>query len=168
LSSAVWKPVWKFEDAVKQAQKLGYAEADPAADIEGHDVRLKVAILANELLGGKLHLKDVPCQGISQVTCEQVTEAVRDGHRWKLIGTARSNNRRVQARVAPQRLPFSHPLAGVSGSTNAVSFGSELLGKVTVVGPGAGRAETAYALLSDIIAIYKSAATPVGQGRRDG
>ncbi len=147
----------EFADALKQAQELGYAEADPTADIEGHDVRLKVAILANELLGAALHPRDIPCQGISGLTAEQVTDAVRDGHRWKLVGAAsRSPDGRVKATVAPQRLPLSHPLASVSGPTNAVSFGSALLGKVTVIGPGAGRIETAYALLSDIVAIHRS------------
>jgi homoserine dehydrogenase len=152
-----------FAAAVKQAQQLGYAEADPTADVEGYDVRLKVVILANELLGAKLHPNDVSCQGISQLTAEQVVEAVRDGYRWKLIGAAsRSSTGEISASVAPQKLPASHPLASVSGPTNAVSFGSELLGKVTVIGPGAGRIETAYALLSDIIAIHNSTPASVG------
>lgn len=153
-----------FAAAVKQAQELGYAEADPTADVEGYDVRLKVVILTNELLGANLHPNDVACQGISQLTSDQVNDAVRDGHRWKLIGAAsRSSDGTVTASVAPQRLPLSHPLAGVSGPTNAVSFGSELLGKVTVIGPGAGRIETAYALLSDIVAIHNSTASSIGK-----
>jgi homoserine dehydrogenase len=153
-----------FADAVKQAQELGYAEADPRADVEGFDVRLKVVILANELLGAKLHPNDVTCHGISQLTSDQIYEAISDGYRWKLIGSAfRASDGLVKASVAPQRLPLSHPLASVSGPTNAVCFGSELLGKVTVIGPGAGRIETAYALLSDIVAVHRSIAASYGK-----
>lgn len=146
-----------FAAALSRAQALGYAEADPTADIEGFDVRLKVVILANELLGANLHPRDVACQGISKLTSAQINDALHDGSRWKLIGSAsRAANGEVKASVAPQRLPLSHPLAGVSGPINAISFGSELLGKVTVIGPGAGRIETAFALLSDIVAIHNS------------
>ncbi|WP_349436574.1 homoserine dehydrogenase [Pararhizobium sp. A13] len=145
-----------FADAVKEAQSLGYAEADPTADVEGHDVRLKVVILANELLGGKLTPKDVACQGISGLTAANI-ETAQEGYRWKLIGSASlAEDGRIEARVAPRRLPLDHPLAGVGGAINAVSFKTGLLGAVTVTGPGAGRIETAYALLSDIIAIHQA------------
>jgi homoserine dehydrogenase len=146
-----------FTSAVRQAQELGYAEADPTADIQGHDVRLKVVILANELLGGNLKPQDVACQGISGLTAADIETAARAGCRWKLIGSASvTGDGRIEARVAPRRLPLDHPLAGVGGAINAVSFTTELLGAVTVTGPGAGRMETAYALLSDIIAIHGS------------
>ncbi|TGV11407.1 homoserine dehydrogenase [Mesorhizobium sp. M8A.F.Ca.ET.173.01.1.1] len=148
-----------FADAVKEAQALGYAEADPTADIEGHDVRLKVVILANQLLGGNLAPTDVACRGISSLTLADVQAAANDGCRWKLIGSAtRSADGRIRASVAPQRLPIGHALAGVGGAINAISFKTELLGEVTVTGPGAGRIETAYALLSDIIAIHRDCA----------
>jgi len=148
-----------FAEAVKEAQALGYAEADPTADIEGHDVRLKVVILANELLGGNLAPADVVCKGISSLTLADVEAAANENCRWKLIGSAaRYPDGRIQASVAPQRLPIEHPLAGVGGAINAVSFKTELLGAATVTGPGAGRVETAYALLSDIIAIHRDCA----------
>ncbi len=146
-----------FADAVKEAQSRGYAEADPTADVEGYDVRLKVVILANELLGGKLTPKDVACQGISGLTAANIETAAQEGCRWKLIGSAcLAEDGRIEARVTPQRLPLDHPLAGVGGANNAVSFKTGLLGAVTVTGPGAGRIETAYALLSDIIAIHQA------------
>lgn len=145
-----------LEQAVRQAQELGYAEADPTADIEGHDVRLKVAILANELLNAEIEPRDVGCQGIAGLTPADIAQAARSEQRWKLIGSARrGENGRVLATVAPQVLPISHPLARTAGAANAVSFDTELLGAVTVSGPGAGRTETAYALLSDIIAIHR-------------
>jgi homoserine dehydrogenase len=154
-----------FTAAVQEAQELGYAEADPTADVEGHDVRLKVVILANELLGGNLKPKDVACNGISQLSPADIEAAARQGHRWKLIGSAAVGEAgRIEARVAPQRLPLDHPLAGVTGVINAISFKTDLLGAITVTGPGAGRVETAYALLSDIIAIHRSR---IGTGKRE-
>jgi homoserine dehydrogenase len=144
-----------FEAAIKEAQELGYAEANPAADIEGHDVQLKVLILANELLDAGIELQDVQRKGISSVTLDDIRNAAQDGRRWKLVGSARRiADGTVTAGVAPIALPLDHGLAGVSGATNAVSFDTDLLGPVTVSGPGAGRVETAYALLSDIIAMH--------------
>lgn len=144
-----------FEVAISEAQELGYAEANPAADIEGYDVQLKVLILANELLDARMDLKDVQRQGISTVTPENIEKAAREGRRWKLIGAARRNlDGSVTAGVSPLALPLDHGLAGVSGATNAVSFETDLLGAVTVSGPGAGRVETAYAVLTDIIAMH--------------
>ena len=146
-----------FSEAVNQAQALGYAEADPTADVEGHDVRLKVVILANELLGAALKPTDISCQGISALTTTDIETAFKEGYRWKLIGSAvRRENGSIEASVAPRRLPLEHPLAGVGGATNAISFSTEMLGSMTVTGPGAGRVETAYALLSDIVAIHRS------------
>lgn len=144
-------------DAVAEAQKLGYAEADPTADIEGSDVQLKVVILANELLGGNLTTSDVTREGISHVSADDISKAAAEGKRWKLIGSAKRNaDGTVTGKVAPQAVSATHPLHGVSDATNAVTFKTDLLGDVTVSGPGAGRVETAFALLSDIIAIDSS------------
>ena len=141
--------------AIAEAQERGYAEADPTADLEGHDVQLKVMILANEVLGASLRREDVPCKGISGITPREVQDAASKGLHWKLVGSAkRRADGTVDARVAPLALPAHHPLAGASGANNAVAFDTDLLGTVTVSGPGAGRVETAYALLSDIIAIH--------------
>lgn len=147
-----------YADAVKQAQALGYAEADPTADVEGFDVRLKVVILANQLLNANLTPQDVLCTGITGLTAADVQSAVFEGHRWKLIGEASiGDNGIVSASVSPKRLSLKQPLAGVNGATNAVSFKNDMLGEMTIMGPGAGRVETAYALLSDIIAIHANA-----------
>lgn len=144
-----------FNDAVVQAQQLGYAEADPTADVEGFDVRLKVVILANELLNARLNVSDVACSGISNISAQDIAHASANGASWKLIGSAdRTADGSVRASVEARLLPNSHPLAGIAGATNAVSFNTELLGAVTVSGPGAGRIETAFALLSDIVAIH--------------
>jgi homoserine dehydrogenase len=141
-------------DAITEAQELGYAEADPTADIGGSDVRLKVTLLANELWGTELTTEDVPTQGITSITHEKIEEASAQGAHWKLIGQAqRDAAGNITASVGPQMLPSDHPLAGISGATNAVMFDTKYLGPVTISGPGAGREETAYALLSDIVAI---------------
>ncbi|ABK04935.1 homoserine dehydrogenase [Arthrobacter sp. FB24] len=147
---------FELAEAVREAQELGYAEANPAADLEGFDVQLKVLILANELLGGNLELKDVRREGISALTPGDIRAAASSGRRWKLIGSARRTpDGGIAASVAPRAVDVAHSLAGISGATNAVSFETDLLGPVTVSGPGAGRIETAYALLSDIMAIHK-------------
>ncbi|ADZ93177.1 Homoserine dehydrogenase [Marinomonas mediterranea MMB-1] len=144
-----------FEQAIKQAQELGYAEADPTADIGGKDVMLKVIVLANSLFGVHLATQDVACVGIDTLTETDIIQAQQDGFHWKLIGKASLlENGQVEAQVAPEKLPSDHPLAGAQGATNAVTFYTDMLGPVTVSGPGAGRIETGYALLSDIIAIH--------------
>ncbi|WP_296655245.1 homoserine dehydrogenase [Paraburkholderia sp.] len=146
-----------FSEALEKAQRLGYAEADPTADIEGHDVRLKVVILANELLGAKLTPADVPCKGISGLTLQNIQDAVAANARWKLIGSAsKMADGTIRASVEPRMLPLENSLTGVGDAVNAVTFKTGLLGDVTVRGPGAGRIETAYALLADIISIHKA------------
>lgn len=150
-------------DAVAEAQALGYAEADPTADIEGSDVQLKVVILANELLGAEITTADVSRVGISGITASDVIAAAAAGEHWKLLGTInRDESGAVTASVQPLSLAADHPLAGISGATNAIAFTTDLLGTVTMSGPGAGRLETAYALLSDIIAIDAQQASLVG------
>lgn len=146
-----------LDAAITEAQALGYAEADPTADIAGSDVRLKVAILANQVLGANILVDEVATEGITGLTARDLADAAKSGKRWKLIGSAeRTSDGSVLARVRPVALAADHPLAGISGATNAVTFDTDLLGKVTVAGPGAGRVETAYALLSDLISIDRT------------
>ena len=145
-----------FADAITSAQKQGYAEADPSADVEGKDVMLKVIVLANRLWGANLTRDNVQCQGITGLTETMVKETVAEGCHWKLVGKAsKQEDGSVVASVSPEKLSLEHPLAGISGAVNAITFTSGMLGDVTVSGPGAGRIETAYAILSDIIAIHQ-------------
>jgi homoserine dehydrogenase len=143
-----------YEAALSEAQELGYAEADPAGDVEGYDAAGKVVILANLLTGAALTMEDVDRQGISGLSAADVAAAEAAGEHWKLIGTIERDGTTVQASVRPVRLPFSHPLAGVNGPTNAITYTTELLGDVTLIGPGAGRLETGYALLADLLALH--------------
>jgi homoserine dehydrogenase len=150
-----------FEAALKEAQELGYAEADPSADIGGSDVRLKTLILAQEFLGFNGTHAEIAMQGIADLKEEDVRAAPAQGRRWKLIGEGRKGaDRKTLLSVRPVALPLSDPLAGISGAMNAVTFGTDLLGDVTVSGPGAGRRETAFALLSDILATVRMAVPP--------
>ena len=144
-----------YADALKLAQKLGYAEADPTADVEGFDAAGKIVILSNVLLGGSIAPADVRREGIGSITRAMVLEAKRQGHRYKLVARAKKDGGKVTADVAPQRLPLSDPLAGVMGAQNALTFDTDLLGKVTIQGPGAGKIETGFSILSDLLAIHR-------------
>ena len=141
-------------DAIKIAQELGYAEADPTADIEGFDVMLKVVILVNQLLGANLKTKDVIREGIVNISEDKIRSAKEEGKHWKLIGQASINDDgTISASVSPICLSAEDTLSSISGPINAIAFDTDLLGTVMVSGAGAGRIETAYALLADILKI---------------
>jgi len=145
-----------YEEALAEAQRLGYAEADPTADVEGHDALGKLLILSAVVMDTPLTWEQVNCQGISRLTLDDVGRARSEGKRWKLIAQLRRAGEGVEASVGPQAIPASAPLAGVSGATNAITFVTDLLGEVTLVGPGAGRRETGFALLADLLEIHTS------------
>ncbi len=142
-----------YAAALRQAQELGYAEAVPDADVFGWDALAKVTILANVVFGANLSPADSPCTGITDISPDQIAAAAADGKRHKLIGRVWRDGSQVRASVEPQLIDLSHPLAGVGGATNAMTVSTDTLGDVTVVGPGAGRRETGFALLNDLIAI---------------
>lgn len=140
-----------YADALTKAQELGYAEADPAGDVEGWDAAGKVLILAQALFGVSLKMSDLSVEGITKITAEDVKLAQANGERWKLIATATPEG----GSVKPLRLPINDPLASVSGSTNAVTFKTDLMGNISLIGAGAGKLETGNALLSDLLAIHR-------------
>lgn len=144
-----------YAEALREAQESGYAEADPRGDVEGHDAAGKVVILANLLMNLPLSMRDVDRQGIIHLRPEDLRRARADGMRWKLIGAVeRVGMDGFRASVAPTRLPLSHPLASVGGAANGITYSTELLGEVTLIGPGAGRVETGFAVLSDLFSIH--------------
>jgi homoserine dehydrogenase len=143
-----------YAEALAEAQKLGYAEADPTGDVEGFDAAGKVVILSNLVMGANIHMEDVVRKGITQLTVEDIQTAKAEGKRWKLIGTIERDGGQVKASVQPVALTITHPLASVGGATNAVTYTTRLLGDVTLIGAGAGRLETGYALLNDLLAIH--------------
>ena len=145
-----------YDEVLKVAQDLGYAEADPTGDVEGHDARGKVTILANIVMGASLDINDVSCEGITKITPGDIQKAKDQNSRWKLIGTVEKKDGKVIGSVEPQMIELSHPLAGVMGATNALTFTTDLLGDVTIVGPGAGKIETGFSILTDILSIHRN------------
>jgi homoserine dehydrogenase len=145
-----------YQDALKKAQELGYAEANPTADVEGFDAMGKVVILTNVVLEKNIKIKDVQRKGITEITKNDIEVAKSEGKVWKLIGSAEvQKDGAIKARVWPEKLPMSDPLAGVSGATNALTYYTDELGDVTIVGPGAGKRETGFALLIDLLEINR-------------
>jgi homoserine dehydrogenase len=143
-----------FGEALAEAQRLGYAEADSTGDVEGYDAAAKAVILANVVMDGRLGLADVERAGITTLTRDTIEAARASGERWKLIARIWRDGETVRASVQPTRLPLSHPLAGVGGATNAITFSTDLLGDITLIGPGAGGAATGFAVISDILAMH--------------
>lgn len=141
-----------YADALHQAQKLGYAEADPSADVDGWDAAAKLIILSGVLFGRPFTLRDLEVRGITGITPQDMEAARQAGERWKLIAQVTPDG----GSVRPMRLPLSDPLAAVSGATNAVTYVTDLLGSVTLVGAGAGRLSTGFAVLSDLLDIHRA------------
>ena len=140
-----------FDHALKEAQQLGYAETDPTNDIEGYDSASKVVILANSVFGVNAKFKDVSITGITAVTSEAIALARESGMVIRLIGEVSKD----KLEVSPRLIPKGHPLS-ISGSLNTALINTDLAGPITVSGRGAGRKETASAILSDLIAIMKT------------
>lgn len=147
-----------YKSALREAQDKGYAEANPTADVDGYDAAIKIVILSNLLLNIPLKLENVEREGIGEISTKDVVRAQKVGEVWKLVAWVERTTDMVKASVRPIRLPQSHPLAGISGATNAITFVTNLLGDVTIVGPGAGRVETGYAVLSDLLDIHHRSA----------
>ena len=144
-----------YADALKEAQELGYAEAKPDADVEGWDAVAKVVILSKSVMGVDIGVKDVDRTGITGISLEDVEAAKKEGKRWKLIGRVTREGAGVRASVRPEKVALTDPLAAVGGATNALTFETDLLGDVTIVGPGAGRKETGFSLLIDLLTIHR-------------
>lgn len=142
-----------YEEALALAQEKGYAEANPEGDVEGKDALYKVVILANHLLRHPLSIEDVPCQGITGITREMIEEAQAEGKRWKLLARLEKKDGVFQAAVGPEKISVTDPLAAVRGATNAITYECDLLGPITLTGAGAGKTETGYALLADLLAL---------------
>ncbi|MFA6952690.1 MAG: homoserine dehydrogenase [Candidatus Methanomethylophilaceae archaeon] len=137
-----------FEQALKEAQQMGYAETDPTNDVEGYDAACKVVILANSIFGRNVTFSDVNITGIRSITAEAVALASSHNMVIRLIGEVSD----TKLEVSPRLIPKGHPL-GLSGTLNAAQITTDLAGPVTVTGHGAGRIETASAILSDFISI---------------
>jgi homoserine dehydrogenase len=143
-----------YEEALKQAQDLGYAEADPTEDVGGADAAAKMAILARLAFGAPVELEDVPYQGIEQVKPDDIAYAKELGLSLKLLGVAeRVGDGAISVRVFPCFLYPGHPLSPIEGPFNAVMVESPAITEITMSGPGAGGPETASAVLGDVVSV---------------
>ncbi|MEH7304639.1 homoserine dehydrogenase [Neobacillus drentensis] len=145
-----------YDEVLKEAQGLGFAEADPTSDVEGLDAARKMTILAT--LGFSMHidLEDVQVSGISKVTDEDLRYGNQLGYTMKLIGYAHREGEKVEVSVAPTFLSNNHPLASVQNEYNAVYVYGESVGETMFYGPGAGSLPTATAIVSDLVAVIKN------------
>jgi len=147
----------EFAVALKEAQDLGFAEADPTADIEGHDAAAKAAILAGLAFHTRVNIKDVSCQGITKISARDIAVARDIDHVIKLLAIAEINGKgEISVRVHPTLISRQHPLAAVRGSFNAIFVEAESAGELMFYGRGAGGAPTASAILGDLIAIARN------------
>jgi homoserine dehydrogenase len=150
-----------YEQALAQAQELGYAEADPTDDVTGRDAAAKMAILARLAFSTPVHLEQVVYEGIEHITSDDMAYAEELGLGLKLIGTAERVDSGLSVRVHPAFLYGGHPLASVNGPFNAVTVESDAITEITMSGPGAGGPQTASAVLGDVVsAMIPPASTP--------
>ena len=148
----------EYADALRRAQELGYAEADPTDDVEGADAAAKMAILARLAFGTPVGLADVAYQGITEIQPEDISYAKELGLSLKLLGVAERRDGGISVRVFPCFLYSGHPLAPVEGPFNAVMVEAPAITEITMSGPGAGGIETASAVLGDVVSIISGRA----------
>jgi homoserine dehydrogenase len=150
-----------FEDCLTEAQRLGYAEADPTFDIGGHDSAHKLALLSTLAFGTTIDVDCIHLEGISTITNADLEAAEELGYRIKLLGVARRTDTGIEQRVTPTMVPLDSAIAGVKDVLNAVAVDGDEVGEVMLVGPGAGGSATASAVVSDIIDVARGNFQPV-------
>ncbi len=144
-----------YDAALKEAQKLGIAETDPSYDVEGRDTANKTVLIANQVFGKSFGLSDITVQGITQVTPRDIDMATKKGKVIKLIGTAELVDGQVKLSVAPKELDEKHPLALVNGSEKAVTYRTDTMGSITVIGGKSSPVGAAAAVLKDVINAFR-------------
>jgi homoserine dehydrogenase len=145
-----------YEDVLKEAQALGYAESDPTSDVEGLDAARKMTILGTLGFHAHVALKDVAVKGISEITKEDILYGKRLGYEIKLLGIAEQHNESISISIQPTMVKTSHPLASVNGVFNAVYVYGEAVGETMFYGPGAGAMPTATSIVADLVAVVKN------------
>jgi homoserine dehydrogenase len=156
ILTRMWDEGISFEDCLADAQRLGYAEADPTFDIEGNDTAHKLAILTSLAFGTQIAADDIYLEGISNISLADIKAADELGYRIKLLGVALKTESGIEQRVHPTMVPVESVIAQVHGVTNAVAIETDLLGELLLSGPGAGGAATASAVIGDLADIAKS------------
>ncbi len=147
------KEKMSYDEALKRAQELGYAEADPAADVGGYDAARKIAILASIAFHTRVKLNDVFIEGITNLTARDIQFAQELGYAVKLLGIARENQGKIEVRVHPALISANHPLANVNDSFNAVFVQGDAVGETMFFGRGAGQMPTASSVAGDLVSI---------------
>jgi homoserine dehydrogenase len=150
---------WSFERALAEAQRLGYAEADPTADVEGYDAAAKIAILASIAFNARVVADDVYREGIAGITAQDIADAERLGYVVKLLAIAELEDEAISARVHPAMIPASHPLAAVRDAFNAVFVEGAKVGQLMFYGRGAGGDPTATAVAGDLVSVARNIVT---------
>lgn len=146
---------WSYDDALAEAQRLGFAESDPTNDVDGIDAAYKMVILSQFAFGMKIAFDDVAHKGIRNITPEDVAVAQELGYVVKLVGSIEETSSGIAAEVTPTFLPKAHPLASVNGVMNAVFVESIGIGESMYYGPGAGQKPTATSVVADIVRIVR-------------
>jgi homoserine dehydrogenase len=150
-----------FDEVLKEAQELGYAERNPEADVEGHDACRKIAILASLAFGRTVDYKDIPTQGITNITKEDMFYADQMKHGIKLLGSCKKTSKGISASVEPVMVSLKHPLGPVSDVFNAIVVTGNMVDDVMFYGKGAGKLPTASAVVADMVQATKQKNTPV-------
>lgn len=145
-----------FDDALRKAQELGFAEADPTADVEGLDAGRKMAILASIAFHSRVTFDDVDIKGITKITAKDIQYAREFGYTLKLLGVARNTDNEMEVGVFPMMIPSTHPLAGVKDAFNAVFVHGDAVDDAMFQGKGAGEFPTASAVVGDLIAVARN------------
>ncbi|HHX63011.1 MAG TPA: homoserine dehydrogenase [Epulopiscium sp.] len=144
-----------FEEVLKEAQDLGYAERNPEADVEGHDACRKIAILSSLAFGRQVNYEEIPTEGITRISKEDMEYAKEMGYTIKLLGRCKRKGHEIFATVSPVMIPVKHPLAPVQDVFNAILIKGNVIGEVMFYGRGAGKLPTASAVVADIVEASK-------------
>lgn len=145
----------EYEQAVKQAQDLGFAEADPSSDVDGDDAAYKIAIMSTIAFGQRVNINDIPKEGIKRISKEDISYAKELGYEIKLLASAVKNGNEVELRVHPAFIPHDHPLSTVKNEFNAVFLKGNAIGELMLYGKGAGSLPTGSAVLGDIMSMIR-------------
>ncbi len=156
-----------YDQAVKEAQKLGFAEADPSSDVDGDDAAYKLSILSTLAFGQRINVTDIPKEGITKVSADDIQYAKELGYNIKLLASGIKRDNELELSVHPTFIPKEHPLSTVKNEFNAVFLKGNAVGDLMLYGKGAGSLPTGSAVLGDIIHIIKNSNSVIGSSRCD-
>lgn len=145
-----------FEEALKESQDKGYAEADPSSDVEGDDAAFKLAIISSLAFGAKINPELICKEGITNITIEDINYAKKFGYTIKLLAVGKEENNEIEVKVNPTLIPNTHPMANINGVFNAIYIEGNAVGELMLCGKGAGELPTGSAIIGDIISILKN------------